>query len=352
MSPGPTAAEVAAALRASRYGSWYRTAAFCHNKTARTNTTLAFTDSDSGYIKVHCFAGCTEGTGWRDVRDRLLERAGYRPSSPNPRPVRTPRPARAKLAAKAADPMDELLNASVTIPTYTDHPANLWAAGKEKSKPLLPEGAAFPASVRWLSADSLRRISQSGRSAAHRLHRRFAGAGAIMLPLARPLDWNPNLRPKRSSVIGLQLVYIKHSGRPYRLFDNTPGSDKRTIKRGSAPTLSRAVGTISMPDEAASELNLAEGLADALAVLHYGQNAGASMVAMTTGTAGLLRLTPRDLPPVLRLRIWTDSDDGGDGYRAAQTLARRAANSGIETMIERPPRGHDPASAPLTGDNA
>ena len=95
------------------------------------------------------------------------------------------------------------------------------------------------------------------------------------------------------------------------------------------------------------EVNLTEGLADALAVLRYGRDTRNQVVAMVIGTSGFLGMGSRDLGFASKVRLWTDSNDGGDGRIAAAKFAQRLANAGMDARIEKPPRGSDPASAPL-----
>ena len=350
----PTAAQIAAATECSLHGGWYRTAGFCHGKTTRSNKTLAFRDTADGYIQVKCFAGCTEGEGWRTVRDELLRRAGYDPgrfatgrqtpvkASPGPR-TKTP----------TSDPVDAILDALVMIPNYPDHPARRWAATKEKDKELVDEDSRFPASVGWINGAALLRISRDGNSPAHRMYRYFRGAGALAIPLAPLSAWNSKLRPARPNIRGIQLVHLNNHGSKYYLFPNDTGSDKRSIRRDDENDrgLRGCLGLLRMPEDTQGmEVNVVEGLADALATLRYGRGVHGHVVGMVTGTSGFLGLGYADLRFASRVRIWADSDDGGDGRIAAAKLAQRLANAGMDARIERPPRGSDPASAPLRVD--
>ena len=323
----PTAAQIAAAIECRQHGGWYRTAGFCHGKTGRSNTTLAFRDTSDGYIQVRCFAGCTDGEGWRTVRDELLRRAGYDPgrfaavpresakASPGPR-TKTP----------TADPVDAILDALVTIPNHTSHPARLWAATKEEGKELVAADSRFPASVGWIDRAGLLRVSRAGNSPAHRMYRYFRGAGALAIPLAPLPAWNARLRPARPDIRGVQLVHISAHGSKYYLFENDSGSDKRSIRRanGEESALRGCVGLLHIPEDIEGvEVNLAEGLADALAVLRYGRDTRDQVVAMVIGTSGFLGMGSGDLGFASKVRLWTDSDDGGDG-----------ANSGHEVRAE------------------
>ena len=259
----PTAAQIAAAIGARKYGQWYRTMGFCHGKTARSNTTLAFRDLEAGYVQVTCHASCTDGQGWRTVRDELLRRAGYEPGRFAARPQAPAAAVHVKPAQPARqDPVDAILDALVTVPGRSDHPARLWAATKEEGKELVAEDSPFPASIGWIDRPGLIRMSRAGTSPAHRMYRHFRGAGALVMPFAPYAAWNERLRPARPDVCGVQLVHLNASGAKYRL--------------------------------------------------------------------------------------WSDSDDGGDGRIAATKPAQRLANAGMNASVERPPRGYDPASAPLT----
>ena len=347
----PTAAQIAAAIECRQHGGWYRTAGFCHGKTARSNKTLAFRDTSDGYIQLKCFAGCTDGEGWRRVRDELLRRAGYDPGRfatvPQASVKASPAPSTKTLTA---DPVDAILDALVTIPYHPNHPARLWAATKEEGKELVAADSRFPASVGWIDRAGLLRVSRAGNSPAHRMYRYFRGAGALAIPLAPLPAWNARLRPARPDIRGVQLVHLNAHGSKYYLFENDPGSDKRSIRRpgGDDRGLRGSLGLLWMPEDIKGvEANLTEGLADALAVLRYGRGTRGQVVAMVTGTSGFLGLGYADLGLASQVRLWPDSDDGGAGSIAATKFAQRLANAGMDARIERPPMGSDPASAPL-----
>ena len=349
----PTAAQIAAAIGARRYGEGYRTAAFCHGKTSRSNTTLAFRDTSRGYIRVDCFAGCTEGEGWRTVRDELFRRAGYDPG----RFTFVPPTATASVSPKPAqstrqDPVDAILDALVSIPQDPRHPARLWTATKEKSKELVSADSRFPASIGWIDRTGMLRVSQRGNSPAHRMYRGFGGAGALVIPLAPLSAWNERLRPSRADIRGVQLIHLGADGGKHFLFVGDSGSDKRSIRRaGEGSGLRGCVGLLHVPEDLeGAEVNLAEGLADALAVLRYGRDVLGHLVGMVVGTSGFLGLGYSDLGFASRVRLWVDSDDSGDGRKAAGSLAQRLANAGLKAALEMPPRGSDPASAPLRAD--
>ena len=346
----PNAAQIASAIECRNHGGWYRTAGFCHGKTARSNTTLAFRDTSDGYIQVKCFAGCTDGEGWRTVRDELLGRAGYDPgrfaAGPQTSVTAPPRPA---TKTPATDPVDAILDALVAVPSYPNHPARLWAATKEKSKQLVAADSRFPASVGWIDRNGLLRVSQRGNSPAHRMYRGFRGAGALVMPLAPISSWNERLRPSRTDIRGVQLVHMRADGGKHFLFAGDSGSDKRSIRRaGEGSGLRGCVGLLHMPEDIEGvEVNLAEGLADALAVMRYGRGARDHVVGMVVGTSGFAGLGYSDLEFASRVRLWVDSDASGDGRKAAGSLAQRLANAGLKATLEMPPMGSDPASAPL-----
>ena len=349
----PSAAQVAAAIEARNSGGWYRTAGFCHGKTGRANTTLAFRDADSGHIQVKCFAGCTEGEGWKAVRDELLRRAGFEPSLYSARPGDSalPKPApRAATKTQEEDPVEAILDALVSIPRDHDHPARRWAATKERDKDLVSADSPFPASVGWIDRAALLRVARSGDSPAHRMYRYFRGAGALVIPLAPPPAWNARLRPSREDIRGAQLIHLDADGGKRFLFEGDASSDKRSVRRADAGEsgLRGCVGLLHMPEIAVVvEVNLAEGLADALAVLRYGRGVSGHVVGMAAGASGFSGLGAEGLGFASRVRLWTDSDDGGDGQRAALGLAKRLANAGLVVSLAKPPAGSDPASAPL-----
>ena len=350
----PTAAQIAAAIESRRHGGWYRTAGFCHGKTTRSNKTLAFRDTSDGYIQVKCFAGCTDGEGWSTVRDELLRRAGYDPGRfatvPQTSAKASPGP---RTKTLTADPVDAILDALVTIPNHTSHPARLWAATKEEGKELVAADSRFPASVGWIDRAGLLRVSRAGNSPAHRMYRYFRGAGALAIPLAPLPAWNAKLRPARPDIRGVQLVHISAHGSKYYLFENDTGSDKRSIRRTDREDrgIQGYLGLLQMPEDTGDmEVNMVEGLADAMAVLRYGRDVRGHVVGMVTGTSGFLGMGYTDLSLASKVRLWADSDDDGAGRIAAANLAQRLANAGIDTRIERPPRGSDPASTPLRAD--
>ena len=249
--------------------------------------------------------------------------------------------------------MDAILDALVSIPNHPDHPARLWAVTKEEGKKLVAADSRFPASVGWIDRAGLLRVSRAGNSPAHRMYRGFRGAGALAIPLAPLPSWNARLRPARSDIRGVQLVHLNAHGSKYYLFENDSGSDKRSIRRanGHDRGLRGSIGLLRMPEDTGDmEVNVVEGLADALAVLRYGRDVRGHVVGMVTGTSGFLGLGYADLGSASKVRLWADSDDRGDGRIAAAKLAQRLANAGVDARIERPPRGSDPASAPLRTD--
>ena len=161
------------------------------------------------------------------------------------------------------------------------------------------------------------------------------------------------LRPARPDIRGVQLVHISAHGSKYYLFENDTGSDKRSIRRadGDDRGLRGSLGLLRMPEDIEGvEVNLTEGLADALAVLRFGRDTRDQVVAMVIGTSGFLGMGSRDLGFASKVRLWTDSNDGGDGRIAAAKFAQRLANAGMDARIERPSMGSDPASAPLRTD--
>ena len=349
----PTAAQVAVAIECKNHGGWYRTAGFCHGKTGRSNTTLAFRDSGDSYIQVKCFAGCTDGDGWRIVRDELLRRAGYDPGRFSAAPRTTTATTSPKPAQETRqDPVDAILDALVSVPSDQNHPARLWAATKETSKELVSADSRFPVSIGWIDRTGLLRVARRGNSPAHRMYRGYRGAGALVIPLAPLSAWNGRLRPSRADIRGVQLIHLGADGGKRFLFGNDAGSDKRSIRRaGDGAGLRGCVGLLNMPDDSeGAEVNLAEGLADALAVLRYGRDVQGHVVGMVVGTSGFLGMGYSDLGFASRVRLWVDSDDSGDGLKAAGSLAQRLANAGLNVSLERPPRGSDPASAPLRAD--
>ena len=137
----------------------------------------------------------------------------------------------------------------------------------------------------------------------------------------------------------MQLVHVDAEGLPIEDRDGPDGQDKRTY---GSPT--GAVCVLGVVD-AAPGVNVAEGLADALALA-----ARLPWPAVCLGgTAGFRNLdVARWLAGFGTVQVWADVD-GTAGLEAARALARAVAVFGRSASIERVSRGDDPgaAGAPL-----
>ena len=225
-----------------------------------TNPNLALWVNDGG-IAARCHsAGCS----YADIAAAIETRYGI---SINPRRHQyNPIPVAAK-ARRTREPRGQtqdlrpyalrLWTHSVPIPNSPNHPARLWLAARQLWRPDLP----LPGSLHWIGAEHL--------------HREFQGAGAVIAIAAPPAAWLtswPGL-PDPSSV---QLVYVARDG--------TPAVDRGLTKRTYAPATDVVI-VLGCPhlQNAAAPVDVAEGLADALALAARSPAPAVS----TLGTSGM-----------------------------------------------------------------
>ena len=211
---------------------------------------------------------------------------------------------------------------SVPILNSPEHPARLWIANRHLWRPELP----IPGSVRWIGAEHL--------------HREFQGAGAVIAIAAPPDAWTsswPGL-PEPSSV---QLVYVARDG--------TPAVDRGLTKRTYAPATD-AVIVLGCPElqNAAAPVDVAEGLADALALA---ARSPAPAVA-TLGTSGMSSSTIASwLATSPATQVWADRDESKagrapPGQRHGRELVRMVNSAGGNAVALHTPLPHkDPAAA-------
>ena len=217
---------------------------------------------------------------------------------------------------------------SVPIPNSPEHPARLWLANRHLWRPELP----LPGPVRWIGAEHL--------------HREFQGAGAVIAMTASPAAWLkawPGL-PDLSSV---QLVYVAGDG--------TPAFDRGLTKRTYAPATD-AVVVLGCPQlqNAAAPVDVAEGLADALALA---ARSPAPAVA-TLGTSGMSSSTIAGwLATSPATQVWADRDESKEGrappgQRHGRELLRMVNDAGGNAVALHTPSPHkDPAAAAIGFNN-
>ena len=216
----------------------------------------------------------------------------------------------------------QLWHRSISFPNTPDHPARQWLAARQLWRPELP----LPWSVRWIGTEHL--------------HQDYAGAGAVIAMAASPATWLaawPSL-PEPSSV---QLVYVDAHG--------SPAMDRNLNKRTYA-SVRDAVIVLGCPflENAAAPVDVAEGLADALALA---SRSPAPAVA-TLGTSGM---TSTELATWLATspatRVWADRDLARNGrappgQRHGRQLVHLVNSAGGNAQAVHPPAPHkDPAAA-------
>ena len=315
-----------AALTQSRISSGYlRIPCPAHSG---TNPNLALWVNGDG-IAARCHsAGCS----YADVARATLGRYGI---SINPRRYhdnsaavatratsagRTPGP-----GTTAQDLRPHALNLwhhSVPIPNSRDHPARMWLAARQLWRPELP----LPGSVRWIGAEHLRR--------------EFQGAGAIITMAAPPAAWLTSW-PGLPDLSSVHLVYVDETGRP--------AVDRELTKRTYA-AVQDAVVVLGCPllQDAAAPVDVAEGLADALALA---SRSPAPAVA-TLGTAGMSSSIIADwLATSPATQVWADRDEAKagrapPGQRYGRGLVRLVNDAGGNATALHTPSPHkDPAEA-------
>ena len=211
---------------------------------------------------------------------------------------------------------------SVPIPNSPDSPARMWLASRHLWRPELP----LPAAVHWIGAEHL--------------HREFQGAGAIIAMAAPPDAWTASW-PGLPDLTSVQLVYVAEDG--------TPAVDRELTKRTYAPARDSVI-VLGCPhlQNAAAPVNVAEGLADALALA---ARSPAPAVA-TLGTSGMSSSTIAEwLATSPATQVWADRDESKDGraplgQRHGRELERMVNSAGGNATALHTPSPHkDPANA-------
>ena len=263
----------------------------------------------------------------RDGALNWLRQRGYlsgHPSDPAPArasaavevPTKTPTSDRSAL-------VHSIWMSSDVIPRDSSHPARRWFSNRRLWRQELPT----PPMMRWRRADG-----------AH------TGAGSIVAILAPPEAWAAQW-PCLPAPTGVQIISIDEHGRP--ALDRPAakgGLDKRTL--GVA---NNAVFIIGNPilSEASTQVRIAEGLADALALAARYDGPVMAMI----GTSGMRNLGLADwlATAAAGVIIHADSDQARKGRAPAGTTAagilRRAIiDSGGRASAVYPPDGYKDAA--------
>ena len=171
---------------------------------------------------------------------------------------------------------------SAPIPTDSKHPARRWLAARHLWRPDLQ----LPPSVRWLEASG-------GPS-----------VGGLLAAFAPPGHGQPS---------GVQLVSVDGDGRPAPDRAGPTGLAKRSIG-----AMRGAVCVLGLPD-AVSGVNVAEGLADVLALASR-----LPWPAICTGGSGGFKNhdLARWLAGLGAVHVWADLDEP-DGIKAAGAYGRQ-----------------------------
>ena len=198
----------------------------------------------------------------------------------------------------------------------------MWLAARHLWRPELP----LPGPVRWTSAEHL--------------HREFQGAGAIIAMAAPPSAWLTSW-PSLPDLSSVHLVYVAGDG--------SPAMDRGLTKRTYAAAQD-AVVVLGCPllEDAAAPVDVAEGLADALALA---SRSPAPAVA-TLGTSGMSStIIAGWLATSPAARVWADRDEAKEGrappgQRHGRELARMVNDAGGNATALHTPSPHkDPAAA-------
>ena len=332
--------DLAARLRTSRSGDWYRTRGYCHAG-SEGGKSLAFREADTGGLALKCFAGCARD----DVLKALERESGlslarqgrqdgpgspHRPFAAPTRPK--PHPAPDKAPARDTQALArQLWAASTPISAAPEHPARRWMAARNLWRPEVPA----PDSLRWLPVDVgrafLRTIPEdlAGPQSALWTVTKAPSAGALIAILARPSAWVASW-PEVPAPEGLTMIGVaQHGG----------GQDKRPF--GPMSGLVHVVGQPSaVPPYPLEPVHVVEGLADAV-----GRAARYEGPVVATLGSGAMRNPPEDLADYLAgwphgCQIVADNDVDGarnEGLRAGRMLARAVeAKSGKAAVVHAP----------------
>ena len=211
---------------------------------------------------------------------------------------------------------------SVPIPNSSEHPARQWLAARQLWRPELP----LPSSVRWIGTEHL--------------HREFQGAGAVIAMAAPPDAWTTSW-PSQPEPSCVQLVYVAGDG--------TPAVERGLTKRTYASATDSVI-VLGCPllQDAAAPVDVAEGLADALALA---SRSPAPAVA-TLGTSGMASaIIAKWLATSPATQVWADRDEAKNGrappgQRHGRELVRMVNDAGGNAVALHAPFPHkDPAAA-------
>ena len=323
-SPHTRLDRLAALAHTRRSGRYLRIPCPAHGG---TNPNLALWANDDGIgAKCHS-AGCSYADIAAAIQQhygvsitRRTRDDGNREGTFSP----TTRPAPAKISADLRPYAHQLWNRSTPVHPWPDHPARRWLARRNLWRPDQP----LPPSLRWVSAKEL--------------HRDFTGAGALIAMAAQPAAWT-NAWPELPQLTCIQLVYVAGDGAPAK----DRGLSKRTYAAAQ-----EAVVMLGNPllEQTAAPVNVAEGLADALALA---AREGGTTIA-TLGTGGML--ADGEIARYLAsspkgVAIYADRDEGKRGkapagLRAATTLRRHIeAHGGTALVCHARSPWKDPAEA-------
>lgn len=321
-SPHLVLEHLAAVAKARRTGRYLRIPCPAHGG-INPNLSLWVNDDSIG-AKCHS-AGCS----YADITAAIADRFGI--SITRSQHERWAKPLSSNVTTTStttSSPSDfrshalRLWRQSIPIPKSPDHPARKWLDTRHLWRPELP----LPSAVRWTNAQHL--------------HRDFKGPGAIVALAAPPAAWLrawPSL-PKATCV---QLVFVA--------VDGNPAMDRGLTKRTYAGTQD-AVVVLGCPqlDQAAAPVNVAEGLADALALAARSQGPAVA----TLGTSGMTsEVIAGWLATSPATRVWADRDEAKEGrappgQRYGRQLLRLIQAAGGDAEAVHAPTPHkDPAAA-------
>ena len=297
-----------------------------------TNPNLAlWVNGDGIGAKCHS-AGCSYAEITAAIMDRFGISIGQRsrehwsqPLAPN---VTTTPPAASNTQDLRSYAL-QLWHQSTPIPSSPHHPARKWLAVRQLWRPDLP----LPSGVRWTDAKHL--------------HKDFQGAGAVIAMAAQPAAWT-RAWPRLPEISCMQLIFVAQDG--------GPAVDRGLTKRTYAGTRD-AVVILGCPllDEATGPVDVAEGLADALALA---SRSPAPAVA-TLGTSGMTsQVVARWLANSPATRVWADRDDAKEGrappgQRYGRELVRlvEAVGGNAQAVHAQTPHKDPAAAAAALGFN-
>ena len=294
-----------------------------------TNPNLSLRLREDG-IAAKCFS---QGCSYRDIAQAIEDlygvSIGRRQRNDRPAAVvvctrdarRSPKTATVSDSRNLRPYALQLWSRSAPIPATSEHPSRQWLAARHLWRPELP----LPAPVRWIGAEHL--------------HRDYHGAGAVITMAAAPSAWMARW-PALPDPALVQLVFVAQDG--------SPAQDRGLNKRTYASTPD-AVVVLGNPllDDAPAAVDVAEGLADALAL---SARSPAPAVA-TLGTSGMASPTlAMWLATAQTVRIWADRDTSKSGrappgQRHGRELMRLVNDVGGNAQAVHAPEPHKDAAA-------